>query len=540
VQIIWGEDGIFTASIGVLVEFPNPLRVVLLGRLNVTLPAAIAPITEIELDVLGVVDFTAKTLGLDAVLRNSHVADFPLTGAAALRASWGAQPGFLFAAGGFNPRFTPPASFPRLEPLALSLSTSDNPRLRVSAYLAVTSNTVQVGGLLDFSAHVDLLLGTLGVAAVLGIDTLFQLRPFAFFIDLHAMVAVTWNGNPVLSAQLDGTFTGPSPLYLAATATVQFLGTHHVHVELTIPGSDAPLPAPPPAVDAAAALRDALGQPSAWHSDPPPGGQHLVRLADAGQGGNMVVHPLGVLTVRQRRLPLGQAIQRLGSGTLASATAFTITAASVGSVAIKDPPTVQDYFARAQFFTLSDADKLAAPSFELMDAGVSLSSAATQVAGGQVTVTAAFTSIVVSPDGGQAATQTGKALPDGLLASCAGSAPARGPGSTTVGYLMGPPQVTLAPLDYALATGALSSPDTGQPPQRFATYSQAASQQAAGDEAGAQVVFADEVVTGPAAPAGPPLAPAPAVTGIIGPVVPPGRAQPFAPPPQPKPPVPVT
>jgi hypothetical protein len=68
-----------------------------------------------------------------------------------VRASWGRQPNFVLAVGGLNPRFPPPAGFPKLARLSLSLGDSDNPRLRFESYLALTSNTVQFGARLDFS-----------------------------------------------------------------------------------------------------------------------------------------------------------------------------------------------------------------------------------------------------------------------------------------------------------------------------------------------------------------------------------------------------
>ena len=102
-------------GLGLFIEAPSPVRLVLAGRLRLALPAPQAPIADIRMDLLGSLDFTAGRLEIDAVLRNSRVAAFTITGQAALRASWLTDPAFLLSIGGFHPRFTAPANFPALQ-----------------------------------------------------------------------------------------------------------------------------------------------------------------------------------------------------------------------------------------------------------------------------------------------------------------------------------------------------------------------------------------------------------------------------------------
>ena len=66
-------------------------------------------------------------LAIDAVLRDSRVAAFTLTGQAAVRLSWGETPGLLIAAGGFHPRFVPPSDSPALSRLTLALGRTPGP-----------------------------------------------------------------------------------------------------------------------------------------------------------------------------------------------------------------------------------------------------------------------------------------------------------------------------------------------------------------------------------------------------------------------------
>jgi hypothetical protein len=77
--------------------------------------------------------------------------------------------------------------------------------------------------------------------------------------------------------------------------------------------------------------------------------------------------------VRQRILPLNREIARFGSARPSGAREFRITEARVNGVFLEVIP-VSEYFAPAQFFDMPDDQKLSGPSFELMAAGVRISS----------------------------------------------------------------------------------------------------------------------------------------------------------------------
>jgi hypothetical protein len=80
----------------------------------------------------------------------------------------------------------------------------------------------------------------------------------------------------------------------------------------------------------------------------------------------------------QRVAPFGLALQRYGSTKVGGPVKFEVTAVKLGGVAVPLAACapVQEHFARAQFLDMSEADKLAKPSFEAMDAGLEFSSAA--------------------------------------------------------------------------------------------------------------------------------------------------------------------
>ena len=91
------------------------------------LPDEREAIVRLQVDVLGVIDFDRAEAAVDATLVDSRLAQFALTGDMALRMSWGAQPSFLLAVGGFHPRFAAPPGFPALERVAVALAERRQP-----------------------------------------------------------------------------------------------------------------------------------------------------------------------------------------------------------------------------------------------------------------------------------------------------------------------------------------------------------------------------------------------------------------------------
>jgi hypothetical protein len=252
--IAWGTPTILTLEIAVLLELPAPVRLILLGRVRAVLPDERTGLIQIRMDALGVIDFTKGEVALDATLYDSRILAFVLTGDMALRASWGRQPTFVLAVGGFNPRFQPPAGFPALARLALSLGDSDNPRLRFEAYLALTSNTVQFGARFEFAYSA----AGFTLAGFLAFDALFQFSPFAFVVDVGAMVSLKRGGSVLMAVSLEMSLAGPTPWHVWGKATFKIL---FFKVSIRFDhrfGREAPRALPPP-VDVLSLLAAAVG-----------------------------------------------------------------------------------------------------------------------------------------------------------------------------------------------------------------------------------------------------------------------------------------
>jgi hypothetical protein len=381
----WGTPTLVALDLGLVVELPHPLKLTILGKLAVAVPVPEDPLVLLQIEVVGVFDFDHKTISIDGTLKDSRIVTYPISGDMSLRASYGASPDLALSAGGFNPRFQPPASFPLLDRMAIALATGDNPRLRLEAYFAVTANTVQAGARLDLYVEKSFsIAGDFTVSGELSFDALVKLQPFQLIIDLSAQLEVQRNGSDFCSVTLTMTLSGPRPWHAWGKGTVHVLGSDHsIPFDVTI-GPDAPPPALPPK-NPLQDLLNALVAPGNWSAKPPSGSGALVGLAASdgaaagGQAQPLVLHPLGQATVRQRVVPLDVQISNYGHQPIAGGpitytiTSVTVTGADGGAPQTTTTSAVQDLFAPGDFFSLSDDDAVSRPGFEPMDSGQAIS-----------------------------------------------------------------------------------------------------------------------------------------------------------------------
>ncbi|MGH7577473.1 MAG: DUF6603 domain-containing protein [Longimicrobiales bacterium] len=364
-RFTWPPATIVTIELGLVLEFPDPWRLLILGQIRVLLPSEQKVLVQLQMDVLGVIDWDRDEISIDAVLYDSHVLKQPLTGEMALRARWTGDPTFLLAIGGFHPNFTPPAGFPRLARAAMTVNRGDSIRLRLEAYFALTSNTVQVG------ARVDLRVRASGfsVEGYLGFDSLFQFEPFMFVVDIRAGITLKWHGRTLCGVDLELTLSGPSPWHARGRATFKIWRFSKSVSFDRVCGADQPPPLPSP-VDPMPALLEALADTRNWGTRLPGRAGAVLTLREQRATGEVLVHPLGEVSVQQRVVPLGITIERFGNATPAGDRRFTIDVAAGNGAAAGTAHPVLDFFAPAQFLEMSDATKLRRPSFERMQAGI--------------------------------------------------------------------------------------------------------------------------------------------------------------------------
>jgi hypothetical protein len=350
---------------------PDPVRLALLGLIGAGLPTADAALIELHIDVLGVLDFGAKTLSIDGSLYDSRVLIYSLAGDLAMRLSWGNDPNFVFSLGGFNPHFnTTGLGVPNLRRLSLSIGDGDNPRISANSYFAITSNTVQFGSNIEAYASA----AGFAIHGYLGFDVVFIMSPFSFEFEFAAGFDVTFKGHSLCGLHVDGVIQGPRPWHLHGEASIDILFfSVSASVDLTW-GDRTPAILPQRAV--LPDLLPALQDPRNWSAALPDRTTQAVTLSIPGPANPALrVHPMGVLTVRENVIPLDLPITRYGNATPADGNFFSLGDVQINGVD-ETTQAFQDYFAAGQFLTLSDADKVSRPSFEKYDAGVTIGSSA--------------------------------------------------------------------------------------------------------------------------------------------------------------------
>jgi hypothetical protein len=100
----------------------------------------------------------------------------------------------------------------------------------------------------------------------------------------------------------------------------------------------------------------------------------LISLSKRPGSGEVMVHPLGNLSVRQQVLPLGIQLDRYGGGIPSGVRTFSITHTIIAGDEVdkNSVSPVNEFFAPAEFIEMSDDEKISRPSFESMPAGITL------------------------------------------------------------------------------------------------------------------------------------------------------------------------
>ena len=350
---------LLSLDVAVVVEIPSG-KVAVLGVARASIPG-LPLLLNLRLDLLGLVDPGVKLVSIDASLVDSHVFGvFSVYGDAAMRLSWGSQGYSVISVGGFYPGFNPePARLPALRRAGLA---ADSPLpgldIRAEGYFALTSNTVQFGGRLDVTFHAGL-----EAHGFLQVDALVQFRPFYFEANVSAGFDVSAGGFSFGGITLSGTISGPGPLVIRGSLSIDvFLFSLSWDQTFTLGTGPADvLPAPPSLLDVVAlefshpenVRADSIADPL------------VVLRPRPGRAGVAAVPPTGTLRIDQRRVPLGIQVDRLDGRPLGGPQGAVVSAPAGADV--------QDRFAPGSYVTLTQAEALNRPAFDVLTSGRRLS-----------------------------------------------------------------------------------------------------------------------------------------------------------------------
>ncbi|MCB1789245.1 MAG: hypothetical protein KDJ24_03025 [Gammaproteobacteria bacterium] len=366
VEIGWGTPSLVIIRAGILIEAS---QLALLGQLIIQVPPLVdkqLAILRLQLDFVGVIVFDPFKLGFDGKLRDSHVAKITLTGQFAFRAEFGERSTFLLSAGGFHPRFAdiPPDIPMPFERIGAGFDIGIV-GVSIKVYFAITAATVQGGA--EVKAWGD--VGVASFDAGLGFDAIFYLKPkFYFEVDFRAWANAQAFGIE-FGVRLEGLLKGPGRWRIRGVGTVDLGWFGSVSVDFDESwGSDTDTPLV--TENAFLLLEGEASKRENWSVQLPAADESYCTFAKRDGEEDIVAHPLAALAFTQTRVPLGVKLDKVGDAGVDGPTTLDIEDISFPDSAAHAAPSVKkEQFAAAQFFNMSDDDRLGKPSFEAMAAG---------------------------------------------------------------------------------------------------------------------------------------------------------------------------
>lgn len=379
----WGTPTLVSLDLGIIIDFPDP-KVVILGVLKASMPTEEAAILKLQVNFIGIIDIPNGFIFFRADLYDSRLLLFTLTGSMALLISWGEVSVFALSVGGFHPDFHDipaipqlPNGFKNLARIGISLLSGSNPRITIQSYYAITSNTVQ------FGAKVELYAAAAGfnVYGYLSYDVLFQFDPFHFIASIYAGLALRRGTSVIMGISLSGTLAGPKPWEVQGEASFSIL-FFDITIGFHETWGDNAEAVETITEDLQALMEGEIKNNQNWQAIIPDNNTLHVSIKDlkliqpeANPSPNIVIHPVGVLTFSERALPLDVTIQKFGTHVPKDVNLFHITSVASGTTTLSKDP-VREKFAPANFFKLSDNEKLSRHSFEDNVSGFKLTASA--------------------------------------------------------------------------------------------------------------------------------------------------------------------
>jgi len=361
----WGTPTLISVSLGIIIEIP-PGDIAILGVLKVAIPAEELALIILQVNFAGALEFDKQRIYFFAALFESRIVFLTIDGEMGLLVAYGDDANFVVSVGGFHPQFSPPPlPFPSPKRIAVSLLNTPVSRLTVQGYFAVTSNTVQ------FGARVDVFFGldVLNVQGNLAFDALFQFSPFKFIIQISASFSVNVFGAGLFSVGISGLLEGPEPYHIKGHGSISLL-FWDIGVDFETTWGESRDTSLPP-IQVMPLLQAELNKNDNWKAELPSNLNLLVSLRKMDEAeADLILHPVGVLHVSQRALPLEITLDKVGNQAPSDVNNLSVSVTSTGLTKKGD---AFEKFAIAQYQNFSDSDKLSKPAFQPEKSGLDLS-----------------------------------------------------------------------------------------------------------------------------------------------------------------------
>ena len=372
-RIIFGRPPLVEGKMGLVLEVGAQPRVLILGSIRSDLPSKDVPLVSLRLAFFGEIDLAARTVSVDATLApGSQVLGYLLSGDMAARTGWAPRIDHVISFGGLHPAYPRPANLPDLSRLSINFG-SNNPRVTLSAYLAVTTNSLQFGA--DATLYAKgpdvMFVGQLAAEGELYLHALVYFDPFAFDANMGGSLSLLVDGDVMLSLGFSLHLSGPNPFEVAGRVWATVFG---VDVGFDVEHSwGEPRALEPPNVDPVAVLRDALATGAGVEPIPSTARTSGAAFAPEVTGpAGRVVDPAAGVRYLQRALPLGVRIEKLGEAVLAGGSHrydLAVLGPEGDDLALS---ASEADFVRGQYWALTEDERLRAPAFERHRAGFTI------------------------------------------------------------------------------------------------------------------------------------------------------------------------
>lgn len=373
-RIAFSQPPLIEGKLGVVLEIGNNFRLLILGSLGSHLPSREHALVVLEATFFGEINFGAGTISFDATLQNSRILAWAVSGDMAARTGWAPRLDHVISIGGLHPSYPRPPNLPDLRRMSINFGTN-NPRVSLWSYQAVTLNSLQFGAGADLYAKgPDIpFVGQVAAEGHAYFDALIYFNPFAFDAALGGSLSLLVDGDVVAGLGFDLRLTGPNPFVIDGKVWVSLgpididFGIHHSW------GDRRELPSA--VADPVAILREAIAAAPVLEPIPATALADGVRFKTPRiEEDPRPTSPLGGLRFNQKAIPLGIAIEKIGEAEITGAARSFDLAVFADGQSITLAPTELD-FVRGHFWRTTEAERLRAPTFERHKSGFEIAAA---------------------------------------------------------------------------------------------------------------------------------------------------------------------
>lgn len=376
VSLIIGYAEVFELRMSLIILRPEN-TLLIPGFLRLETPKK-SKILKLNINFLAVINNQEGYFFFRADLVDSKLATFKLTGSLLLAIGWGPSDGlFVLSVGGFHPSFKDfprikslPNAFKGLDRIRLSLWEEGKDHVYLELYLAVTSNTRQLGA--HACLHVEGPM-SFNIDGHLGFDLLWQTEPKCYYeAIIEARVDFRRKEDVLAGVDLDAVFSGPAPKHIEGKARLKICWFLTVSIPFNRTWGDPAVADDDETVSVETILLEQLRDDRNWRAEIPDF-HHLhvsLKPPPAVPTDEIMVQPLGTLVFSQREVPLNFSIEKMGSRKVVAVKSLTIDSIASPTTTYTNLEAAQELFAPGQFMNLQEDEKLSKPSFEKMQSGV--------------------------------------------------------------------------------------------------------------------------------------------------------------------------